>query len=121
MLDRPPCSTSSSHSSSAVDRGVPDRAALVRFLVHRQFNYLAKEEEDDDEEDNENFVETRLGDLSLGNGCTHVGWNGRWNKKADTCYCWWVAGTLSVRLALAPQGKQRSMLISDETLFFFFF
>lgn len=96
MLDRPPCSTSSSHSSSAVDRGVPDRAALVRFLVHRQFNYLAKEEEDDDEEDNENFVETRLGDLSLGNGCTHVGWNGRWNKKADTCYCWWVAGTLSM-------------------------
>jgi hypothetical protein len=28
--------------------------------------------------------------------CCHVGFNGRWNKKADTCYCWWVGGALSV-------------------------
>lgn len=36
-----------------------------------------------------------MGSLSLEEGCRHVGFNGRWNKKADTCYCWWVAGTLA--------------------------
>ncbi|KAG6273717.1 hypothetical protein E4U48_002824 [Claviceps purpurea] len=96
MLDRPPSSTPS-HSSPAIERGVPDRTALIRFLVHRQFRYLAQEEEDaDSSEDKENFVETGLGAMTLEDGCTHVGWNGRWNKKADTCYCWWVAGTLSM-------------------------
>ncbi|KAG6019835.1 hypothetical protein E4U41_003068 [Claviceps citrina] len=107
MLDRPPSQSPSSQSSpssphinryGAIEKGVPDRAALVRFLVHRQFNYLAKEEQDaDSDEDSQNFVETKLGDLCLeGSSCAHVGWNGRWNKKADTCYCWWVAGTLSM-------------------------
>lgn len=99
MLDRPPSSTSSHTSSAAIEKGVPDRAALIRFLVHRQFNYLAPKEEADSESDNQNFIETELGGLSLDNGCSHVGWNGRWNKKADTCYCWWVAGTLSVSYA----------------------
>lgn len=97
MLDRPPSSTPP-HGSPAIERGVPDRTALIRFLVHRQFNYLVQQEEDaDSSEDKENFVETGLGTMTLEDGCTHVGWNGRWNKKADTCYCWWVAGTLSVR------------------------
>ncbi|KAG5979307.1 hypothetical protein E4U55_005311 [Claviceps digitariae] len=96
MLDRPPSSTSSHTSSAAIEKGVPDRDALIRFLVHRQFNYLAHKEEADSESDNQNFIETELGGLSLENSCLQVGWNGRWNKKADTCYCWWVAGTLSM-------------------------
>lgn len=40
----------------------------------------------------ENFLESKAGELDLG----HIGFNGRWNKKADTCYCWWVGGTLAV-------------------------
>ncbi|KAG6004404.1 hypothetical protein E4U21_001124 [Claviceps maximensis] len=96
MLDRPASSTCSHVRSVAIEKGVPDRAALIRFLVHRQFNYLAQKEDADFESDNQNFIETKLGALSLENGCSHVGWNGRWNKKADTCYCWWVAGTLSM-------------------------
>ncbi|KAG5926479.1 hypothetical protein E4U42_003278 [Claviceps africana] len=96
MLDRPPSATSSHTNSAAIAKGVPDRAALIRFLVHRQFNYLVQEEEADSDSDNQNFIEPKLGALSLENSCTHVGWNGRWNKKADTCYCWWVAGTLSM-------------------------
>ncbi|KAG5920113.1 hypothetical protein E4U53_003943 [Claviceps sorghi] len=96
MLDRPSSSTSSHTNSAAIAKGVPDRDALIRFLVHRQFNYLVQEEEADSDSDNQNFIEPKLGALSLENSCTHVGWNGRWNKKADTCYCWWVAGTLSM-------------------------
>lgn len=42
----------------------------------------------------ENFIESEIGETELG----HVGFNGRWNKKADTCYCWWVGGTLEVCL-----------------------
>ncbi|KAK2606453.1 geranylgeranyl transferase type-1 subunit beta [Conoideocrella luteorostrata] len=96
MLDRPQSSTGPHDDSSAIKKGVPNRNSLVRFLVYRQFNYLAKEEEDDSDDDNENFIETKLGDLALMDECKHVGFNGRWNKKADTCYCWWVAGTLAM-------------------------
>jgi geranylgeranyl transferase type-1 subunit beta len=95
MLDRPPSSTLP-HKSEAVSRGVPDRDALIRFLVHRQFSYLASREQDESDDD-ENYIQAKLGELGLADQCAHVGYNGRWNKKADTCYTWWVAGTLKVR------------------------
>ncbi|KAH0600340.1 hypothetical protein MHUMG1_01336 [Metarhizium humberi] len=95
MLDRPASSTAP-HKSEAVDKGVPDRDALIHFLVHRQFNYLVEQEQDESDEGDANYVQAKLGDLSLSHHCAHVGYNGRWNKKADTCYCWWVAGTLAM-------------------------
>lgn len=95
MLDRP-ASSIAPHKSEAVDKGVPDRDALIHFLVHRQFNYLVEQEQDESDEGDANYVQAKLGDLSLSHHCAHVGYNGRWNKKADTCYCWWVAGTLAV-------------------------
>ncbi|PNY28584.1 Geranylgeranyl transferase type-1 subunit beta [Tolypocladium capitatum] len=107
MLDRP-LSLSSIHEGAAIKQGVADRQGLITFLVHRQFTYLAQEEEDDDE--GENFIESKLGTLSLSEGCDHVGYNGRWNKKADTCYCWWVAGTLAMLDGLSmvniPQSRK---------------
>lgn len=96
MLDRPP-SWDAPHKSSFISQTLADKKGLVQFLVHRQFNYLAEQESRDLDGDGENFIETKLGDLGAGQGCTHVGWNGRWNKKADTCYSWWVAATLAVR------------------------
>lgn len=36
-----------------------------------------------------------LDDLSL-NDSPYVGFNGRFNKQVDTCYTFWVAGSLSV-------------------------
>lgn len=78
--------------------GVPDVPALIRFLVGRQLAYVDPPEGEDDEEledpDTANCVEQGLG--GLGGMCEHVGFNGRWNKRADTCYCWWVGGTLKV-------------------------
>lgn len=98
MLDRPLHSTEAG-STAAVEKGIPDRQRLMRFLAGRQFTYLEKEEENEDETEDgeqENYIEAKMGSLSLEEECPHVGFNGRWNKKADTCYCWWVGGTLAV-------------------------
>lgn len=86
----------------ALERGIAERDTLLKFLSHRQFPYLAQAEEDEEEEA-ENLIELELGKLSLETGCRHVGYNGRWNKKADTCYCWWTGGTLSVRGSRFPK------------------
>ncbi|EXL95022.1 terpenoid cyclases/protein prenyltransferase alpha-alpha toroid [Fusarium oxysporum II5] len=90
LLDRPLDSTSPHPPEEALKRGVPDREGLLHFLASRSFAYLAKEEEEDEVE--ENFLESKTGEFDLG----HIGFNGRWNKKADTCYCWWVGGTLAM-------------------------
>lgn len=95
FLDRAPSSPYlPSESKTAMSEGIADRQGLLGFLAHRQFEYLSRQEESDEEE--ENFLQSELGSLSLEDGCKHVGFNGRWNKKADTCYCWWVGGTLHV-------------------------
>ncbi|KAJ4200247.1 geranylgeranyl transferase type-1 subunit beta [Fusarium falciforme] len=90
LLDRPLDSTSAHPPESALEQGIPNREGLLQFLASRQFAYLAKEEEEDEVE--ENFLASKLGETNYG----HVGFNGRWNKKADTCYCWWVGGTLAM-------------------------
>ncbi|RSL39256.1 hypothetical protein CEP53_014201, partial [Fusarium sp. AF-6] len=90
LLDRPLDSTLAHPPEDALKQGIPNREGLLQFLASRQFAYLAKEEEEDEVE--ENFLESKLGETNYG----HVGFNGRWNKKADTCYCWWVGGTLAM-------------------------
>ncbi|KAJ4113233.1 geranylgeranyl transferase type-1 subunit beta [Fusarium equiseti] len=90
LLDRPLDSTAVHPPENALKEGVPNREGLIQFLASRPFSYLPQEEESDEVE--ENFIESKLGDTDYG----HVGFNGRWNKKADTCYCWWVGGTLSM-------------------------
>lgn len=98
MLDR----ASSSATASAIESGIPDRRKLIEFLVSRQFAFITKDKEDededsdDDEDGNESFAATKLGQLSLEDECLHVGFNGRLNKTADSCYTWWVSGTLEV-------------------------
>ncbi|KAF4457035.1 protein farnesyltransferase/geranylgeranyltransferase type-1 subunit alpha [Fusarium austroafricanum] len=88
--DRPLDSTSPHSPEEALKEGVPNREGLVQFLASRSFAYLVKEEEEDEVE--ENFLESKTGEIDYG----HIGFNGRWNKKADTCYCWWVSGTLAM-------------------------
>ncbi|KAF7561401.1 hypothetical protein G7046_g2730 [Stylonectria norvegica] len=95
LLDRPLDSSSLAHSDEALRNGIPDREGLVRFLAYRQFSYLATEEDEDDL-DNENYLEAQVGKDQIMGNCDHIGYNGRWNKKADTCYCWWVGGTLKL-------------------------
>ncbi|KAJ4244394.1 geranylgeranyl transferase type-1 subunit beta [Fusarium torreyae] len=90
LLDRPLDSTSTHPPEEALKEGISNRDGLLQFLASRSFVYLVKEEEEDEVE--ENFIESKNGELDYG----HVGFNGRWNKKADTCYCWWVGGTLAM-------------------------
>lgn len=92
-LDRPT-------TTKAMERGIPDRERLLRFLAGRQHTYLEQEEQEEEdlgeEGDQDNYVEAKMGSLDLDDERRHVGFNGRLNKKADTCYTWWVAGTLAM-------------------------
>ncbi|KAM3563004.1 hypothetical protein ARSEF4850_002545 [Beauveria asiatica] len=92
LLSRP---ASTGKRAEAADKHIPNRAQLLKFLSHRQFVYHA-EEETEHEDDEENFIEKELAQLQLDGPPTFVGCNGRWNKKADTCYFWWAAGALSL-------------------------
>ena len=71
---------------------------MIRFLVSRQFAFVEQEDDDDADEDPEtaNFAQPSLAALSLEDSITHIGFNGRCNKAADTCYCWYASGALSI-------------------------
>lgn len=99
FVDQPP--NVSAAASNAFRKGVSDLGALLRFLAYRQFAFLEEEEdrESKSEEEDDNYIlESKLGELSVSDDgrCEYVGFNGRVNKKADTCYSWWVSGALSV-------------------------
>ncbi|KUI57785.1 Geranylgeranyl transferase type-1 subunit beta [Cytospora mali] len=92
--------------SQALQKGIGDIPGFISFLVSRQFVYLeptrenaGKDYYEDDEEEDPDSANFLLANLSLAE-CTeaakHVGFNGRCNKVADTCYTWWVLGSLSV-------------------------
>lgn len=88
-------------NSEVLRKGVGDLQRLVSFLMSRQFAYLNPPSNEDDDDDNadDDDPETanfRLADLSLTDDAKYIGFNGRCNKIADTCYTWWTQGTLAV-------------------------
>ncbi|KAF4127010.1 hypothetical protein GMORB2_0748, partial [Geosmithia morbida] len=91
LLDR-----SDSDSDSVMAQGISERDSLLKFLASRQMAYLVEEEDEDDEEGGENFVQAGLESMTLDDTSRYVGFNGRWNKKADSCYAWWTIGTLGM-------------------------
>jgi geranylgeranyl transferase type-1 subunit beta len=100
LLDRPQEATAK-HNGEMLQRAISDMPNLLKFLAFRQFEYLTREESEEDDED-PNFVDPpSLDSLSLHNDLL-VGFNGRCNKVADSCYCWWVGGTLSVCIVAFP-------------------
>lgn len=93
--------------SQALQDGISDIPGFISFLVSRQFAYLDPERADggaegdnnDDNDDDADCANFQLASLSLADHDEpprHVGFNGRCNKVADTCYTWWVLGSLSV-------------------------
>ncbi|ROV89383.1 hypothetical protein VSDG_08659 [Cytospora chrysosperma] len=92
--------------SQALQDGISDIPGFISFLVSRQFAYLDPETADggaegdnDDNDDDGDCANFQLASLSLADHDEpprHVGFNGRCNKVADTCYTWWVLGSLSV-------------------------
>ncbi|KAF9870650.1 prenyltransferase and squalene oxidase [Colletotrichum karsti] len=96
LLDRPSSQGPSPYRSAAVERGIVDVPLLVKFLAYRQFEYLERDEESDDPDTANFLLPETLGQLSIDDNMRFVGFNGRCNKVADTCYCWWVGGTLQM-------------------------
>ncbi|KAK5659256.1 hypothetical protein OQA88_1348 [Cercophora sp. LCS_1] len=100
LLDRPLEDSEASHTSEILHRGIRNMPALEHWLASRQFVYLETKAKDDDgqesDDDDPNFaLPQSLADLSLGDSQRYVGFNGRCNKTADTCYFWWVGAALS--------------------------
>ncbi|TDZ36055.1 Geranylgeranyl transferase type-1 subunit beta [Colletotrichum spinosum] len=96
LLDRPSEQEATPHRSPAVKRGLVDVSLLVKFLAYRQFEYLERSDDSDDPDTTNFLLPESLGQLSLDDNMRFVGFNGRCNKVADTCYCWWVGGTLQM-------------------------
>lgn len=104
LLDRPLEGGGAGSASKSVQEGIADRKGFVGWLASRQFAYLAPPEseagdEDDDEDDDPATANFRLAELSLSDSAAmpqFIGFNGRCNKVADTCYTWWTLGSLAV-------------------------
>lgn len=93
-------------ASKAITEGIANQRGFVSWLASRQFAYLPEDEansdedDDDDDDDDPATANFRIADLSLSdNSATMpqlIGFNGRCNKVADTCYTWWTLGSLAV-------------------------
>lgn len=101
MLDRIPTSTKEKHSAP----GLTNLSATIKWLVSRQLKYLDEDEEEEEEEEKEvpksvfagvDDEEPPTRDGSSLEGNPFVGFNGRCNKRADTCYSFWVTASLAV-------------------------
>lgn len=86
--------------SKLLQDGIADMPGFISFLVSRQFAYLEdqekKAEEDDEDPETANFQMANLSLSEPHEDTKHIGFNGRCNKVADTCYTWWVLGSLSI-------------------------
>lgn len=105
--------------SKLLQEGIGDIPAFISFLISRQFAYLEaqeeKEAEEDDEEEDPDTANFQMAGLSLSESqgdTRHIGFNGRCNKVADTCYTWWVLGSLSI-LGVLGGGTPSSSLPSS--------
>lgn len=102
LLDRPLEGQTQITESKAVQQGIADREQFISFLVSRSFAYTSSpstEDDDDDEDDDPATANFHLADLSLSDNqqdAEFIGFNGRCNKVADTCYTWWTLGALSI-------------------------
>ena len=118
LLGRLPDSTTSrfyptSYASETIIPGLTDLPATIHWLVSRQTQYT-----DGDQVDNEDVYE--YNDPILGDYLTNpvdknfVGFNGRCNKRVDTCYSFWVGASLNVSPSVFSRNLIRlTSLCSD--------
>ncbi|PSR84109.1 terpenoid cyclases/protein prenyltransferase alpha-alpha toroid [Coniella lustricola] len=114
LLDRPLQATSTAstedsaiehtalpYQSETIKQGIPSTSAFISWCFSRQFVYLSKEDQQDEDEDEDdpetaNFSLANLSSDSTTADAKYIGFNGRCNKVADTCYVWWTLGSLAV-------------------------
>lgn len=133
LLDRPTEGTRSSEAggqqppsthytkSRSLQEGIGDIPGFISFLVSRQFAYLdaqekKAEEEDDEDPETANFQMAGLSLSESDDDTKHVGFNGRCNKVADTCYTWWVLGSLSILGVLDDASSTSTSFPSPTTV-----
>ena len=95
--------------------GLTNLSATIRWLVSRQLQYENMDEDSEDEDAQFQKrpdalagiyanIEPSLDNLSIQENM-FIGFNGRTNKRADTCYAFWVGGSLAVRTPLDPNSS----------------
>lgn len=109
LLDRPlEAGTTSGDSTSrpfhSLRTAFPDLPSVIHWLVSRQFVYVDPPADEEDDPDSSNFT---FSSLSISDPSPAVAFNGRCNKVADTCYCWWVSGALAVLPPLEVSSSHR--------------
>ncbi|KAK2748262.1 hypothetical protein FQN57_000920 [Myotisia sp. PD_48] len=110
-------------SPSIIRPGTTNYDTLIRWLVSRQTDYIEDESDDSEGEDQAQpqehshmSYENALSALPILEGIPAgycAGFNGRTNKMADTCYCFWVSGTLAMlgqRGLVDAQANRRYLL-----------
>lgn len=114
--------TPSTHytQSRSLQEGIGDIPGFISFLVSRQFAYLdaqekKAEEEDDEDPETANFQMAGLSLSDPHDDTNHIGFNGRCNKVADTCYTWWVLGSLSILGVLDESTSSASSSFPSST------
>lgn len=85
--------------------GLANLPTTIRWLISRQIEYFPEQELDEDSTPglalevernaNDPAEQPSLNDLSLQDNYG-VGFNGRTNKRVDTCYAFWVTASLDV-------------------------
>ncbi|KAM5471275.1 geranylgeranyl transferase type-1 subunit beta [Microsporum audouinii] len=118
-------------TSSVTLRGSTENERLISWLVFRQTTFIEQEEEDNDVTGDNNRVTEAQGQEPPGtplddaiaslpaleadsqSTSLYAGFNGRPNKIADTCYCFWVTGSLAMldRLSLVDSQANRRYLL----------
>ncbi len=100
LLDRTPDGLLSTGADSLLARSIADLPGLVRWLGSRTFLYASEsvnDEEEEEEEWQESIVSNVTPEALLQPACHPLlGFNGRCNKHADSCYTWWTVGTLTI-------------------------
>lgn len=87
--------------------------SLIRWLVARQTSDLGEESDEEDTESAEKKPSRQQPEVSFDDRVRQLpnlqpcsepprwaGFNGRYNKTADTCYCFWNTGALAVCISL---------------------
>ncbi|KAE8452101.1 hypothetical protein EG329_001568 [Mollisiaceae sp. DMI_Dod_QoI] len=83
--------------------GLTDVPSTIRWLVSRQIGYTAEQ----DKEEEEHLPQVKLQGVYMEEVIpvdeSFVGFNGRCNKRADTCYAFWVGAALNMLCQEQPQ------------------
>lgn len=83
-----------------LSKGISNKSSLIHWLSRRQMpcgspDSTAEENENNEDDEYEGDMVLEKDAELLQGGISHIGFNGRCNKPADTCYTWWTVGAMA--------------------------